>query len=90
MQTSPSLPLVCCVVAQTSMTGSRAGPGVMRVGEMALSLTSCNTRKSGPWMSPGQQGRCGPGCGVGEWRPVVGELAPRRDGGLTSSDTSQT
>ena len=40
MQTSPSLPLVCCVVAQTSMTGSRAGPGVMRVGELAMSLDS--------------------------------------------------
>jgi hypothetical protein len=53
-----ALPVVCWVVAQTrerslpplpcfsiSMAGRKAGPGVMRVEELAMSVTSCNTQE---------------------------------------------
>lgn len=46
----------------------RTGPGIMRVGELAMSLTGCNTWESGPCTSPGQQGRAGPGCGLQSMR----------------------
>lgn len=49
--------------------GRRAGPEVIRVGELALPLTSILER--GPCILPGQNNRTGP-TGVG-----MGELAPR-------------
>jgi hypothetical protein len=45
-----------------SMADSSAGPAVMHVGEVVVSVTNCNS-ESGPCLSPGQQGRIGPGCG---------------------------
>lgn len=39
------------------MVGDRAGPGIMRVGELALSLTHCSTRESRPYTSLGQHAR---------------------------------
>lgn len=70
------LPLICWLVVLTkerfsltlpcslpSMTGRRAGPGVIRTGELALSLTSYKTKKSGPSTSPEQQGTVGLGSG---------------------------
>lgn len=66
----PALPLVCWVVSpfspprpSTSTAGRRAGPRVMRVGELAMSHTSCTTQKSRPCTLLGQQGRPGPGSG---------------------------
>ena len=44
----------------------RPGPGVMRLGELALSLTSCRTWESGPCISLGQHGRAGHGGGDGD------------------------
>lgn len=38
----------------------RAGPRVMRAGELALPLTSCNTQESGPYTLPEQHSRSGP------------------------------
>lgn len=48
----------------------RAGSGVIRVKELALSLTGCNTPKSGLHTSHGQQSRAGPdSMGVDEPAP---------------------
>lgn len=38
-------------------SGREAGFGVMRVVELARSLTYCNTQESEPSTSPGQQGK---------------------------------
>jgi hypothetical protein len=45
------LPLVCCAMArmrERTMAGGRASPKVMRLGELAMSLISCNTQESSP------------------------------------------
>lgn len=50
----PALPLVCCVVSwqrercPPPIPCPISGPGVMRVRELAMSLTSCNIRESRP------------------------------------------
>ena len=72
-----ALPLVCWAVAHMrerhpsslpclllSMARSRVGPGVMRVEEVAMPLTVCNTWENKPCTLPGQQGRAGPDFGV--------------------------
>jgi hypothetical protein len=40
----------------------RADPKVVKVGALALPLTCCSTRESGPYTSPGQHSRANPGC----------------------------
>lgn len=39
------------------MAGGRDGLGIMRMRELAMSLTGCNALGSGPCTSPGQQDR---------------------------------
>lgn len=72
-----ALPLVCWAVASAKGEMPSFPPlshatygkreswphlGVMRVKELAMSLTNFNTRESGPYTSPGLQDRAGPGC----------------------------
>lgn len=44
--------------------GRRAGPEVIRAGELALPITCCSTWKSRPYSSPGQYSRAGCRCGA--------------------------
>lgn len=46
------------------MASGRSASGFMRV-ELTMSLTSCDTLEIEPCTSAGEQGRDGPGCGVG-------------------------
>lgn len=55
-----------------STAGWRVGSKVMKVGELVMSLISCNTLESGPCTSPGEQDRAGVSS-----RGVAGELALR-------------
>lgn len=55
-----------------STAGWRASSKIMKVGELVASLTSYNTRESGPCTSPEQQDRVGLSS-----RGVAGELALR-------------
>lgn len=48
------------------MAGSRTGPGVIRVGKLAISSTNCSTWESWLCTLPGQQGKAGPGCSVAD------------------------
>lgn len=49
------------------VAGERAGNGAMRVGELALPVTSCSTQESMHGTSPGQHTRADPvGRGTGE------------------------
>lgn len=57
--------------SSTSETVGRDDPGVMRVGELALPLSSCSTWESWPCLSLGKYSRAGSE-GVS-----VGELVPR-------------
>lgn len=55
------------------MVDRRAGARIMRVGELVMSFSGCNTWESRPSTSPGHQGKGEVALVVG----VVGELAPR-------------
>ena len=43
------------------MADRRAGPGILRVGELAISLTGFSTAESRPCTSPGQHSGAGSG-----------------------------
>ena len=60
---------ICPPPLWPSMASGRVGLRVTRVGELTISLTSCNTQEDRPCPSPRQQGRAGSGWGV------AGELA---------------
>lgn len=65
--------LVCCVVAQTRERCFSSLPRPLppltngRAGELATSLSCCNTLESRPCTLPGLQGRAGPGWCGGGW-----------------------
>lgn len=46
----------------TPVASRNASLGVMRAGELDLSLTSCNSGESGSCIMPGQHRRAGPAC----------------------------
>ena len=46
----------------SSMADGRAWSRVMRAGELAMLLTSCNTQETRPCTLPGKQGEAGPFC----------------------------
>lgn len=53
-----------------AMAGGRTGPKVMRLGKLALLLTSCSTWESTPCTFTGQHSRAGSdGKGAGEPAP---------------------
>lgn len=54
-------------MSSTPEAGERAGPVVVRVGELLLSLTSCSLQEGRTCTLPGQHNRANPeGEGVGE------------------------